>query len=66
MESVDTKVEIGGLKYDVLCKYRNGYRVLYQIDERVSPWCIEFPNGHINRFDTENNLWTYVIQHKLF
>lgn len=58
-------LDFGGWQYAVVTQYRSGHKVLCNI-KSVYPWCILFPDNSIMRFKSENELWQYVIDHKLF
>lgn len=55
-----------GFEYEVVSKYRNGYKILYHLHGSVCPWVIRTPDGGMIRFETESDLWQYALSKKLF
>ena len=51
-----------GFVYEVVSSYRNGYKILYQVEGATPcPWIIREPNGYMQRFRSEVDLWHYAI-----
>lgn len=66
MEGVKCFVDDYGFAYDVVSTYKSGYSILYQTNASPCPWVIRAPDGVMTRFKTENELWQYALDKKLF
>lgn len=56
-----------GFMYEIVSTYKNGYSILYQTKGATPcPWIIREPNGYMQRFRSEVDLWHYAIKNKIF
>lgn len=54
-----------GFAYEVVSHQPGGYDILYHKDSACQ-WVIRTPDGMMKRFKTENDLWQYALENKLF
>lgn len=54
-----------GFTYEVVSHQPGGYDILYRKDSACQ-WVIRTPDGMMKRFKTENDLWQYALENKLF
>lgn len=54
-----------GFTYEVVSHQPGGYDILYHKDSACQ-WVIRTPDGMMKRFKTENDLWQYALENKLF
>ena len=60
-------VDDAGHRYEILSKRRTGHWILYQLDTKVNPWVIRYPDGEMAHFRTEYDMWKFaLIDKKLF
>lgn len=58
-------LDFHGWHYAVVTQYSTGHKILCNV-KSIFPWCILNPDGSILRFKSEQELWQYAIENKLF
>ena len=65
MEGMNKITDAFGFVYEVVSHKPGGYDILFHKDSACQ-WVIRFPDGMMRRFETENDLWQYALENKLF
>lgn len=54
-----------GFVYEVVSHKENGFNILFHKDSAFQ-WVIRHPDGRLERFKTESELWQHAIVHNYF